>query len=272
LARVDCLDRLAPSEAALILDRNGELRAATRTAYAVIGPPYPRIGEDISRKFELFDRPTFLDALADCHATHRPIEIALRIQGERGTAGRRIAAILAFDRAGMISMRLRKAQTNLVPQVTTDEDGGHEPNEPAALDPCMGSKCDMQEAIAFALRRTGPRAQRLGVAVIVDAEAQLTVACDRQMCRRALKLLMDYAVTMSRFGGAVSISARQRRGVVLLRITTDAAMDAENGTRCLRGPELSAAGALVEQAGGTMLIERSAEGLSLSVRLDLVPA
>jgi signal transduction histidine kinase len=272
LASVNCLDRLSPSEAVLLLDKDGRLKAATRSARARLAFADTKVGEDIGRNLELFDRAMLVAAIANCLATARPIEIALRMLGARGMAERRIAAVLAPDRAGLVSMRICDAPPSPVLEVAVEESGSDGRRTLAAAIQPPIFRCDLPDAIAFALRHVGRKAETQAVTLADDSDSDLAVACDRQLCRRIVKLLLDDAVMRTRPGGTVSISARRRKGVVLLRISSDSALDAVIGMEAPGSLELAAAESLVEQVGGTMLVEHSADGVSLSVRLDLAPA
>jgi signal transduction histidine kinase len=131
-------------------------------------------------------------------------------------------------------------------------------------------RTDAGEAIVFAMRRLAKTARDNNVTMIDDAaEGAAAAACDRQTLRRIACLVAAHAVAVTPSGGSVRLSARRLRGAVLLRVTCEGESDASMADA--NAGDLAIARALVDGAGGTLLMERSNERACISVRLDLAP-
>ena len=134
--------------------------------------------------------------------------------------------------------------------------------QPAAL------RCDMQEAISFALQRVGPKAKTGGVALICEGESDVAVASDRALCRRIVHTILDSALARSRPGDAVTVAARNLRGAVLLRVTLSSARETVADALALQqSPEFLALASIIDDAGGTIVFDGAAAGATISVRL-----
>jgi len=125
---------------------------------------------------------------------------------------------------------------------------------------------DVGDAVDFAARRLGPAARDKNVTVSCDVGKALAAACDRQTLRRIACLIAASAIAASPSGGSIRLTARRLRGAILLRATSaeDATALAESSSG-----DLATARALVEDSGGTLLVEQAHEQLCVSVRLDL---
>jgi len=134
-----------------------------------------------------------------------------------------------------------------------------------ASDAAALPSCDVEDAVRFALRHVRPKADAKRISLDDETEADLAAACDQQTCRRILCALLDHVVGHTAAGGAVSVSARGARGVVLLR----ARSDSRAAPGSMSDQPLAAARAMVEAAGGTLVEDCARDGLSLSARLDL---
>jgi hypothetical protein len=265
---VACLDRFAPSEAVLILDKSGRLCAATQSACVAIGaPPSPSlvIGEDVTRRFALTDRRILLDALAGSDS--KPSDLSLHVLGEAEDPTRVLAAALSPYRDETIAMHIREAVLSAPGRQRPAERCEGRAEQPLAHP--ASAHCDIRDTIAFAMRRAATQADRFGVRLIADAPDQLAAACEPQVGRRIVSTMLDRAVMRARNGGTVSIIARQGRGVVLLRVAIEDFLEEENGGASEIDGKLATARALVEQVGGTILVERSSQELRMSVRLAL---
>ena len=130
------------------------------------------------------------------------------------------------------------------------------------------SRCDMQEAISFALQRVGPKAKAGGIALICEGESDVAVACDRALCRRIVLAILDNALARSRPGDAVAVAARNLRGAVLLRVSLSSARETVADALALRqSPEFLTLAAIIDDAGGTIIFDGAAAGATISIRL-----
>jgi hypothetical protein len=130
----------------------------------------------------------------------------------------------------------------------------------------MSRACDLGEAVAFALRRARPRAAQMGIGIAVACDDALLAACDRQVGRRVAHLAIESALAASGAGGAIRVDARRLKGIVLLRVMSERADDAVDDDDA---SELATLRAVVDDAGGTLIVERNAGRATLSVRLAL---
>jgi hypothetical protein len=127
-------------------------------------------------------------------------------------------------------------------------------------------RCDVAEAVAFALRHAEPKAEARKVLLTSAVDSGIAATCDRQVGRRMIGHLIETALNGSGAGGVVHVFARRLKGVVLLRVATDVGRDARDMDERL---DVAALRTLVEGVGGTLVVDRESEGLVLSVRLDL---
>jgi hypothetical protein len=149
-------------------------------------------------------------------------------------------------------------------------EGGHVAIAKAVPVPAWRDASDLLDAVGFGLRHVGGKAQAKGIRLICSTESDLAVAADRQVCRRLVCALLAEAVRASPVGATVQISGRQLKGAVLLRVLC--AGEAERGGFPSEIHfDLTALQAMVEPLGGTVLVSRSAEGESLSLRLAPAP-
>ncbi len=260
----DCLDRLAPSEAVLVVRGDGELLAATQAARATLGLLEETSGGDVGRRFGLLDRPKLAEAIGHCLRGQERTEVTLRSAGDRsGRTG--YTAEVSEAGGGAVSIRLREALSDVSARA---EDAGAVQSTagPDAPDWNDGEGCDVTEAVAFAMRRCETTAEARGVVLSADVESDLWARCDRQVCRRILHLLIDGALHQSGPECAIALSGRGLRGVVLLRLAvrfTSEWTDAPSGAAIwssLRGA--------VEEVGGTLVVEETPGETRLSVRLE----
>ena len=138
---------------------------------------------------------------------------------------------------------------------------------PAA--PLCQPTCDIGEALSFTLRHTKGRANAKQVALSSSLEANLLVACDRQVGRRILRQLVDCGLNGSEAGGRVSISGRRVKGVGLLRVESEPGTDPADVINACDRPDISTLRELVDSAAGTLVVDRQDHKIALSVRLEL---
>jgi hypothetical protein len=136
----------------------------------------------------------------------------------------------------------------------------------------VGASCDIDEAVAFAVRRIGARARAKGVVVAADDGAGGAAACDRQVCRRVLSLLIEGAAMSAARNDAVLVLARSLRGAVLVQVVLQSAAAGSPSAEAFRSMvDQSGARELVEGVGGTLLVEALPNGARASVRLASAP-
>jgi hypothetical protein len=133
-------------------------------------------------------------------------------------------------------------------------------------------RCDIGDAIAFALRHAESKARAKKVVLASAVEPDVAAACDRQIGRRILHLLIDCGLAGSQAGGVVHVVARRLRGVVLLRVVSALGTLDDEGAEADVRFDIAALRALVEIAGGTLVVDREGHDIALSVRLDLAVA
>ncbi len=269
LERVACLEKLAPSEPVLIADHEGCVLAATRTARQRLRLLPDAFEQPVAGLFEPADMTAVADALRRCRTRGEPVEIALKAVGGGGENAR-ATWIFSPYRGGAVSLRLLDAEGVEPPAPKIEAVGeGAAPTTPtdrvAAL-PLFA--CDIGEAVAFALRRARPRAEAQGIALAAACDRGLDVACDRQHGRRIARLAIDGALATRRTGGTIRVDARKLKGIVLLRVAVELALD--DAAIEARDPiEFATLRALIDGVGGTLVVDRRGESLVLSMRLAL---
>jgi hypothetical protein len=262
LERAGCLDRLAPNEAVLFIDAHGSLIAATRAALNLLGIQGHAAAGGASGLFDRRDHSALLKALKECRSAAAPVEIALR--PAMGSAPRpTLMANIQADTHGVVVIRLRAAEQNTPAEGPRDKDRAVASLCQALEPPSAAAGCwDLQEAVSFAVRRVGARAKASGVTLLCEGDSEVLAQCDRRDCRRIAHSLIEAVVAQCSAGGLVRVSARNLRGAVLLRVS------ARRGAGDLDWAlDLAALGEMIDQAGGTLVAERSVEVESFSVRL-----
>lgn len=274
LDAVACLDRLAPSESVLFVERSGALLAGTHAGLTRLGlHPYGAV-DDITRAFDLADRPALLNALARCRTGTAPAAIALRVASAIGTNARHVAATLVAGQHEAVTLRLDEqacAESERIQAERTD-DRRPAPRGDALAGPTPCSfRCDARGAIRFAMRHVGPKAKERGAFLVAEGGAVMA-ACDPRTLRRVLIMLTESAVSNSRRGGEVCVSARRLKGTVLLRVSVETERDGEAAARLRSALHRSGVGEMVDHSGGTLIVEESLQGARMSVRLALADA
>ncbi len=262
-----CLDRLAPKEAVLVVQRDGALLAATRAARATLGLPAEARGADVSRFIALMDRPKLTDAIARCRPGAEPAEIIVRGEsgGRRGQATCFTAQVTADDE-NVVSIRLtvgdavRRAKVVTLSRPRTRKRG-------SGL--AAGPVCEVREAVDFALRHAAPIAEARGVLLFANVEAGVTARCERQIGRRILCLMVECALNGSSGGDVFHLTGRAMKSVTLLRLAGGRIRDGEQQRGNTGAQEACAAlRRLVDEAGGTLVVDESAGEMRVSVRLE----
>jgi signal transduction histidine kinase len=128
------------------------------------------------------------------------------------------------------------------------------------------SASDIAEAAAFAWRRLQPQAESKAVAVTFEIEPRLAAACDRRELRRVLCLLLDCLLRSAPPHATIVVSARRSRGAILLRARS-ADRDPRAAASLFESGCHASLEEAVDQAGGTIVVDRCEIGASVSVRL-----
>jgi len=255
LQRVACLDELAPTEAVVIADREGAVLAATQAAKKRLRLLPDTFEQPVASAFDPAGMPDVADALRRCRMRGAPVEMVLEDAGEGETA----TWVASPFEDGAVSLRLQATAMRVAAKAADDR------RRPAA-EASMSRACDLGEAVAFALRRARPRAAQMGIGIAVACDDALLAACDRQVGRRVAHLAIESTLAASGAGGAIRVDARRLKGIVLLRVMSERADDAVDDDDA---SELATLRAVVDDAGGTLVVERNAGRATLSVRLAL---
>ena len=283
LDRVACLDELTPDEQVLVLDAEGTVLAATAAARRGL-PLLPDAFEHRLNSIFANEVPPLLEVIDRCKARVEGADVNLtvdlegvrpvRLGGRAQTLndshvkrkGRALTATVSPCSDGTFAMRLQERRT-----IESTAMASEEANPCAvtlAAEQVMRPSCDIGEALAFALRHTTPKAEAMQIALTSTIEPDLAAACDRQIGRRVLHLLIESALSGSEGGGTVHVIARRLKGVVLLRVTSEVGTGALGGAETDDRLDGTALRNLVESAGGTLVVDRVGHDIALSVRLD----
>jgi hypothetical protein len=273
LADAACLDQLAPSEAVLFVDRDGMLLAGTRAASSRLGLPAESLEIDATRAFHVLDRPALLGALRSCRDGAPPLETSLRLAS--GGAGQHCAVTIAASHGGTaIAMRIRELgePDSIQDKSSSSADPRPERFAAASQTEAQNAVCDIDDAVAFALRRIANKAAARGIAVVASGEEGLSAACEQRACRRMLSILVEGAIDAAGGKAAISVTARRLKGIVLLQVCVQGAgSGTERAARLRSLVDQSVAREMAEAAGGTLLIEEMPDGARASIRLALAP-
>jgi hypothetical protein len=182
-------------------------------------------------------------------------------------------SVIADDEHGRVSGRLTERLAASSAAAVTDTSGRQTSERKPAEDALPATfASDIAEATSFALRHARPKAEARRIILTAEVASGILAGCDRPTCRRIIRTLIEGAVARTPTGGSVHLSTRQLRGIVLLRIVSSAAAHCaqfEIGSDRSEAPDIANVRAMVEQAGGTLMVAGSPEGFTLSVRLDL---
>lgn len=269
LQQAACLDRLAPGEAVLFLAASGELLAGTQAGLKTLGLGAQAAATDLSRRFRLADQPVLLGALRRCRSAQNREEIVLRQASSPAGADDPLAATVTGGPDGTVALRLRSLAPPAAELAGPRSARPRPVRTPAALPrhaPAPAAFCDVQEAVSFALQRVGSKARSNKAALICEGDSDVVAACDRRICRRIAHTLLDEAVAHCGAGGTVRVAARRLKGTILLRVSTQRA-GPPPATSLSQALHVASLGDVVDAAGGTMQIEESDAGATVSVRL-----
>jgi hypothetical protein len=270
LDRVACLDEFAPSEPVLILDGEGTVLAATSATRKILRALPDAFEHHINSFFDSNDLPLLLGAIDRCKKRSEPIGVDLGVCDETPGIEKVYTAAFSLCDDGTVAMRLQEHPALEPSPVAVKEDTVPRSVLMKAAKTAIAPSCNIGEAVAFALRHAGPKAEAKKARLTSAVEADIAAACDRQVGRRILHHLIDNALNGSEAGGAVHVLARRLRGVVLLRVASELGSDASGAEGRSDEPlDVTALRSLVEGAGGTLIVDRESDEIVLSVRLDL---
>lgn len=260
LQRVACIDETMPAEQILVLDRAGSILAATAAARKGLGLLPDAIEYGLDGVLAPDELPQTLDAIRRCHRDGRPAEVELHV-GTSAEPGLRAGLSPCGD--GAVAMRVQALPRPGLAAAPPAEEITAPPEAPAL------PSCDVAPAVAFALRRLERKVEARGVGIASTAEPGLAINSDRQVGRRIVTLLLEYGLNACAAGGTIDLGARRVKGVALLRVAASPceAHAADVGSENSSG--IDSLRTLVEDAGGTLVIDRRPAELVLSVRLAL---
>jgi hypothetical protein len=285
LERIAWLSGVAPSEEVLILDVEGRVLGATAAACARFEMPRALSEQEVRTIVAADDVGPLLGAIRHCLACGGPIDVALSFNRDRegdlcsggdacfpGRKGEvKLAATVSACGEGFVTMRVRADATPSLRQPRSME-----AVRPTANRLTMNSTesiaptCDIGDAAEFALRHALPKAEAMRIALASSVESDVIAACDRQIGRRIIQLLVECALHGSQADGSVDILARKVKGVVLLRAASRLRIQefVHEEEPCSR-LDVASLRALVEAARGTLVVDREEDDIILSVRLDV---
>jgi hypothetical protein len=276
LERAACLDELTPSEQVLLLDASGAILATTHSARKAFRMLPDAFEHHLNLLFEAEDLRRLLTALDRCTESSKSVELdgvrpaQLFPATERGAlpppqtgaTTSDLSARLSRCADGSIAMRLEERRVAAAPVSAVEEATSRSIRD-------AQPRCDVDEAMAFALRHAKSKAGAKNVSLSSVIEPGLVITCDRQVGRRTVGLLIDAALNGSTRGSAVEVVARRLKGVVLVRASSKSGTGARENAESEDRLDIADLRLLVEGAGGTLVVDRDGNEVALSVRLDL---
>jgi hypothetical protein len=282
LERVACLDELTPAEQVLVLDADGTVLAATaaaRKALRMLPDAFEHHlnslleADDLQRLLEALERSINRSGNVELEGDHLAHLYSPTKGGMTPPLRTRATAMLSATFSpcsdGSVAMRLRD-HVAVKPAAVSVVEGPIPPSVSKSAKPCILPRCDIGEAVAFALRHSKQKALAKNMALTSTIEPNLAVACDRQIGRRTVSLLIDAALNGSASGSTVEIVVRRLKGVVILRASSEPGAQVSEGSESDDDRfDVTALRSLVERAGGTLVVDRAGNAIALCVRLDL---
>lgn len=265
LKRIARLEELTPSEQVLVLDPDGTVLAASSAARKNLGLLPDAFEHHLYGLAASDGMRRVFDAVARDRNDAAPIVAELTF--DVFANAKLVSANLCPCGDGTLIMRLQepKAIAPSVPVLQKKVVG-----ETPPISTLTASVCDIGEAVTFALRRSAAKAKARKVSMTSAADPELAAACDRQVGRRIVHLLIDGGLDGCDPDGAIQLVARRLKGTVLLRTTTSPRNGATNAVRSIAGwPDMTALRNLIDGVGGTLVVDRENHGTVASVRLPL---
>jgi hypothetical protein len=270
LTRVACLEELTPMEQVLVLDRDATVLAASSAARKELCLLPDAFEHALAGLLSAGDAKRVLDTIARCRNEAAPIGLDLTFDTMK--AEKPLVATLSPCGDGPVAMRLRERKAIDPTAADAEERTGARGSESARIIKPAAPACDIGEAVAFALRHSSGKAEAGRLRVTSAGDPGIAAACDRQVGRRIVHLLIVSALDGCEANDTVHIFSRRLKGVVLLRTTTSPRKRAIEIERSSEDRvDMAALQALVDGAGGTLVADRRNEEGVLSVRLPLAP-
>jgi hypothetical protein len=263
-ADADWLEAIAPNEPVLFVDPSAAILAGTSAGFAALGLAPSEARANLAEAVAVVDRPALLRALLAAADEGQAVEIDLDAQ----RSGGRLALTVFPSPQGRegYAVRIRP-----VVRTTTAREGERQSALLAGARSCpvAAPSASVREAIGFALRRMGPRAQEVGVTFICRGAGDLSAGCEATLCRRIVALALEIGAAAARPGGTVAVVARALRGAVLIRISPCVTSGVEAAGACDLDTRLGRSGLrdLVEEVGGSVLVETRDGATGIAIRL-----
>jgi hypothetical protein len=203
-----------------------------------------------------------------------PVVVGLQEVGGNGAAKHANAWVFSPGDGHSVSMRfVGERQASAPPSEIDVEDLVVTPNKPFVVEtwaaPTEGRPaCDLADAIGFGLRYAAARADSERITLDSSVCADAHAACDRQTARRIARHLIESAMDQVPTRGTVRVDARRLKSIVLVRATTEVEPEDEEAMAGAKAGDHATLRSLVEEAGGTLVVDRAPGRLVLSVRLD----
>jgi len=286
--RIAWLNDVAPGEQVLLLDADARVLGATSAARTRFGVLRDLAGQEVRSIVGADDIGPLLGAIRHGLAYRDPIDVGLsfgrdrdddfRSEGDASSLGHqregRLAATVSACGEGFVAMRITDEATPGTRQLPSAEAArGTASRSAMNSTEVFVPRCDIADAMEFALRHALPKAEAMGIALNSSMGPDVIAACDRQIGRRIIRLLVECALHGSQADGSVDILARKVKGVVLLRAVSRLRIEGfvhedEPDSRL----DVASLRALVEAARGTLVVDREGDDIILGVRLDLAAA
>lgn len=255
LRRLACLEELDPAAAVLMATQDGSVLAASREAR--------RLFRLLPDAFE-YDIASFLEP-DQCSALISEMERVRCGEGreiEVKTDDRMLKTGLSRCDDGTVAMRFRATVA------AEEKPTAKAPASPKARGeaPALPT-CDVAQALTFVLRHAEATAHARAVGLSFDSEASVAASCDERQARRILHSVIDAAIAECWASGHVHVCLRRVRSVVLVRVTCNRNTLPAGSATAARPAGDAALNAMVEAAGGTLLVDRAGGEGILSVRL-----
>lgn len=261
---VEGLDRLAPDERLVVVERGGRVAAVSRAAKRQFAESGLKPGADLLHLIDSLDRPILLDGLDK--AGHHEQVISLRLNAEqcpREKGASRIDLSLTAIDSRTVIVRLQELSSDLPKKQRPDRKNRSAPRQIESM--AGEGACDLEDAVRFAIRLLAGDADKQGVRVILkerpdcDAETALLVKCPARVARQIALNLIGNAIKFSHTGGLVTIETGVDEESGLLCVRDEGVGIAERDRDALFCPD--------KRGGGR---GRSGCGLGLAIVGDLV--
>ena len=268
LTYVAHLEEQAPMEQVLVVDREASVLAASSAARRQLGLLPDAFEHALTGLLSAEELRQVFESIVRCSRDATPSSLELTFYAMEAEA--LLTATLSPCREGAVAIRLSQREAVHLVTANTEEEVSASTSATTPSDRPIGPVSDVGEAIAFARHRFSRKAATRKLRLTLEIDPAIAAGCDRQVGRRIAHLLIDNAVKRCEAGGAIRIAARRLKGVVLLRTTSSPRKDAMESSRCSEGrAEMTALEALVDEVGGTLVVDERNDESVVSVRLPL---